>query len=145
MLDLKLLLIWALQVFENLYSLCILLRCWMLHHKVQLDFPILIVRQEILASQRLSSMKQFFLCGKMSMHNHIQCMSGNLSVLNFVNIVIVNNKLIILIAQNHFSRFTIAVVNYHTFDWMINSCHHNCICIAWGRPYNKKLIVARLI
>ena len=40
---------------SNKYIL--LLKCWMFHHQVWLDFSILLVHQEILASHRLSSKK----------------------------------------------------------------------------------------
>ena len=66
---------------------------------------------------------------------------SNLSFADKWGCIIINA----LTAHNHSSRFTIAVVNYHMFGWMINNCYHSNICIACGRPYNNKPIISRLI
>ena len=36
----------------------------------------------------------------------------------------------ILIEHNHSSGFTVAVVNYHMFGWLMNNCDYNYICFA---------------
>ena len=60
---------------------------------------------------------------------------------HFWTLLIINS----LIAHNHSSRFTIAIVIYHTFGWIMNNCHHNYVGIAWRRQYNNKLIIGRNI
>ena len=133
--NLSLLMFFLLLPYElQVYSSKVL----MFHHQVWLDFPILIVWQEILASHRLSSKKYFSFAEKWGC---TITSSEWVETYHFWTLLIISS----LITHNHSSRFTVVIVIYHTFGWIMNNCHHNYVGIARRRQYNNKLIISRNI